>query len=106
LREPRRRDGVYAAGGDQPVVRGGGRPAERAVAGDQAWGVAEAGEAGPGGRRELVGDVDAGEAGAVGVAEPVAEQGGVVAGAGADLQHGRGVADVEGVEHGRHEGGL
>ena len=62
--------------------------------------VAEAVEPGAGGVHEHRVDVDGVHGG---VAEHVAHQGGVVAGARADLQHPEVLAEVEGVEHAHHQ---
>ncbi len=96
LGQPRGRDVVGGVRGDDPVVRLVLRAALGAVANNQAGPVAEGGEpfavcVGQGG---VVFD-----AGHVPVAEPGAEQGGGVAGAGADFEHVRVIRDVEVFEH-------
>ena len=84
LGDPRVGDCGDPAGGDDPVVEGVPDPSVGAIDARQEWVMAQAGQPGAGSVDEFGVDVDGAD---VALAEPVAEQGGVVAGAGADLQH-------------------
>jgi hypothetical protein len=82
LGDPGIRDPWDRAGGDDPVIGGMVADSGDAVGGHQMRPVAVGGQSPAGGGHQPGVDVDAGD---VGVAESFGEQGGVVAGAGADL---------------------
>jgi hypothetical protein len=102
LLDPGDRDFGDGGGGDDPVVAAMTGGSGGAVTGEQRRGVAEYGKA----ACRLVDqhgvDVDGYD---IAVTEAVRRQGGVVAGAGADLQHPHAILDIEGFEHAGHQRG-
>jgi hypothetical protein len=79
------------------------RPAVGTIEAGQVWVVAQACQPGVGGVDESGVDVNRAD---VAVAEPVAQQGSVVAGAGANLQYPVARMGVQVSEHARHQGWL
>lgn len=100
LLQPGARHGVQRAGGEDAVVRGVGAAAAGAVAGDDVRVESGRVEVAAGGVGDVRVEVDGGD---VGGAEPVGEEGGVPAGARADLQDLVALADPQVGEHLRHQ---
>jgi hypothetical protein len=101
LPDPFRWDPGDGAGGEDPVERGVLGPASRAVTAGQERATVDLGEVFACRLDEPGIDVHRVD---VALAEVVAQHGGVVAGAGPDLQHAVAKAGVESVEHDGHHG--
>lgn len=102
LPNPRPRDGRNRAGGDYPVKWGMLGQASCPVSGHQGGAITEVSQAVPSQLDQFGFDVYGED---MRVAEPMAQQCGVVVGAGSDLQYPVPVADVERLEHAGHQAG-
>src|SRR5690606_23805257 len=96
---PRHREDTHCRG--DPVVRRAARPALRAITDDDRRSQAHRIEVSDGLLDQLIVDVDAGH---LGGADAVGEQGGVVPGAGAQLEHAVPVLSAQRIEHAQHDG--